>query len=263
MANDVQRIDAARRFVRGARLPQPRVRRSGGDDEPVAEVALQTGQQQAAVVGSGIVSFAAGVPAEWRADLMNSALLAQLVAKQQVPQPERLFEWYDAYFDTLAQLGWAVQDRGFAIYVEQGQSFAAHEAILKIAATALAPAAGALELVKTTLDSLRSMEADSPWLTLFAQESRQAQAARFQVSVAEQASERAVSMSLLAFGLEARASMTQVLFFKAMANQVTLRHCSGRMSVDMSLLEAIRGDLQGQLVGHAKDFIRTLPKLQR
>lgn len=256
--------EATRLFIQGSALPRRSVTRGAAPgDDSIVEPALQDGKNQAAVVGSEIVSFASGVPADWRQDLMNGALLAQLVAKQQVPESGRLFEWYDVYFDTLAQLGWAVQDRGFSIFVEEGRDFSAHESILKVAAVALGPATTALGLVQTTLESLKSMDADSPWLTLFSRESRQTSAARFQISVAERASDRSTSLTLMAFGLEARQSMTQVLFFKTVSGQATLRHCSGRMSVDMGLLADVRQDLKDKLSAHTRDFIRRLPDLRR
>jgi hypothetical protein len=256
--------DATRRFIQDSELPRRSVPRGGAPaEDSIVEPTLQEGRNQAAVVGSEIVSFATGVPAEWRQDLMNGALLAQLVAKQQVPETGRIFEWYDVYFDTLAQLGWAVQDRGFSIFVEEGRDFSAHEAILKVAAAALGPATTALSLVTTTLDSLKAMDADSPWLTLFSRESRTTSAARFQLSVAERAGDQATSFTLMSFGLEARQSMTQVLFFKTVSGQATLRHCSGRMSVDMGLLADVRQDLKDKLSAHTRDFIRRLPDLKR
>lgn len=250
-------IARARRFVAEAPLPAAvaaAVSRSG-----TAEAALESGKQQAAVAGSEVVSFAAGVDAALRQDVLNCAAFAQLYAKSKVADPARIFDWYDAYFDALAQLGWAVQERGFAIYVETGQSFSAHEAILKVADALLAPATGSVALVRTTLDALRSMQESSPLLTLFDRESRQADAARFQISLAEQTADGALTVALMAFGLQARTTLTQVLFFKSSASEVQLRHCSGKVVVDSTLLAELRPALKERLSAHARSFIKALP----
>lgn len=254
---------SALQFVQGAELPARRQTRSGGGvaAAPLAAQVLDAAKAQAAVVGAEVLSFAPGVGAEWRQDLMHSALLAQLVARKRVPDGTRVFDWYDAYFDTLAQIGWAVQDRSFSVYVETSQNFAAHEAIMKVAATLLGPQATTLALVSTTLDALKGMAADSPWLTVFDRESRQARSARFQVSAAEVDAGGAISVALMAFALEATSTLTQVLFFKSLASEVTLRHSAARVGIDTTVLAGVRDALRAKLVGHANDFVRQLPDL--
>lgn len=256
-------VSQAREFVAAAELPAapPLSRgasRSAGD---TVNAALVAGKQQAAVVGSDLLTFTAGVDSPWRQDLVNSALLAQLVAKKKVPDTSRMFDWYDAYFDTLARIGWAVQDKSFAVYVEQSQNFQAHEAILKVAGALLGPTATSLALVSTALDALKSMDASSPWITLFSRESQSASTARFQVSVAEQSSAGELSVALMAFGLEARTTLTQVLFFKSLASQATLRHCAARVGVDADVVLGVREALKAKVVGFANDFVKTLPDL--
>jgi hypothetical protein len=252
-------IARSRQFVRSAILPPPPPATRAAGDAGTAEVALEAGKAQAAVVGSDLLSFATNVSPQWRQDLINCSLFAQLWAKAEVADPKRIFDWYDAYFGALQQLGWMVQDQGFAVYVETSQNFSAHEAILKVAAGLLMPSASSLALVKTTLDALASMDADSPFITLFSRESQQASAARFQISLAEQAADGGLSVALMAFGLEAKSTLTQVLFFKSLASQATLRHCSGKVSINTALLEQLRPDLAEQLKDHARSFIRKLP----
>ncbi len=249
----------SRQFVRSAVLPPPPPLKRGAGDGDTADEALVAGKAQAAVVGSELVSFATNVAPQWRQDLINCSLFAQLWAKAEVTDATRIFDWYDAYFGALQQLGWMVQDQGFSVYVETSQNFSAHDAILKVAAGLLMPSAGSLALVKTTLDALSSMDANSPVITLFSRESQQASAARFQISLAEQSADGGLMVSLMAFGLEAKTTLTQVLFFKSLASQATLRHCSGKVSVNTALLEALRPDLSEQLKEHARSFIRKLP----
>src|SRR5512139_3118386 len=100
----------SREFVRSAVLPPAPPRKRGADD--MVDEALVAGKAQAAVVGSDLVSFATSVAPQWRQDLINCSLFAQLWAKAEVADSTRIFDWYDAYFGALQQLGWMVQDQG-------------------------------------------------------------------------------------------------------------------------------------------------------
>lgn len=258
-------IDTARRFVEEAEIPDAlrtrAARTTRGPEETVA-AALETAKDQATVVGSDVISFVRGVTAERREAIINSALLAQLVAQKKVADPNRVYEWYDAYFDVLTHLGWVVQDRSFAEYHESSQNFEAHKAILAVATALLGPAPAALALVKTTIEALHSMDEDSPWITIFNRESQTAKNARFQISLVEQEEQGQFFVSLMAFGLEASTRITQVLFFKARANEATLRHYSGRVTINTDVLDAIRGQIRAKLTGLAEDYVSTLPDLR-
>ena len=72
--------EAALHFIGAARLPEPRSRSRGSPDSKTVLDALETTRQQAAVVGAEVVAFAEGVPGAFRQDLVNSTMLAQLVA---------------------------------------------------------------------------------------------------------------------------------------------------------------------------------------
>ncbi len=250
-------LDSARAFVAKAELPTvPRRRRV-----PLADLGFETAKNQAAVVGSEVVSFVNGVTAERREAIVNSSLLAQLVARKKVADPARIYDWYDSYFDVLTNIGWVVQDRNFVEYREQSQNFETHKAILAVATTLLGTAPAALALVKTTIEALQSMNANEPWITVFNRESQTAKTARFQISLAEQDPAGQFFVSLMAFGLEAKSSITQVLFFKAKASEAVLRHYSGRVTINTGVLDGVREAIQTKLFGLANDYVKALPEL--
>lgn len=253
--------DGARDFVQSAELPEPRARRGAGAPSDTVTNALQTTKQQSAVVGSGIAAFAEGVSAQFRQDLVNSTLLAQLVASKKVPDRDQLFDWYDAYFDALANIGWSVQGRDFAMYAESGQNADVNKAIIAILGTVLGPGSTALAMVTGTLEALQSMDADSPWITLFARESQTARQAHFQVTAVSKGEGGEPFVTLAAFGLEARNDMTQVLVFRWRTSQATLRHCSGQVSINPAIAEAVRQPLQQKLAAHVVDYVKSLPDL--
>lgn len=255
-------VASARTFVEGVKLPRvKRTRDAAAAPAPMIGQIFDTAKNQAAVVGSEVVSFVQGVTAERRDAIVNSSLLAQLVAKQKVSDPERIYDWYDAYFDVLTNIGWVVQDKSFAAYHESSQNFEAHKAILAVATTLLGAAPTALALVSSALKALESMNESSPWITIFSRESQNARTARFQISLAEQDANGQFFVSLMAFGLEAKSSITQVLFFKSKANDATLRHYAGRVTINTSVLDGISGAIKEKLSGHAGNYVRALPDL--
>jgi len=251
--------DQARRYVSSLNLND--LLRRGPKAAGTVELNFDQVKNQAAVVGSDIVSFVKGVTPERREDIVNSSLLAQLAAKKQVSDPGRVYDWYNAYFDVLTNIGWSVQDRGFAAYSEASDNFQAHEAILKVAASLLGPAATTLAVVQATLDALTSLSADSPWLAIFNRESQSAQTARFQVTLAEQGEDEQFVVSLMAFGIEAKATLTQVLFFKFKSSEASLKHYSGKVTINTHVLANVRDLIKTKVAAYAMDYIKALPDI--
>jgi hypothetical protein len=254
-------IQSARDFVQQAELPEPP---PINFDIAKAPFNLDPASDQAAVVGSDVVAFMKGVTREQRQDVMNATLLAQLVARKQIPTPESLEQierWYDEYFDVLTKIGFQLTNRDFSEYHEHSGTFEAHQAILDVAAALLVGAPGALALVKTTLEALQKMSEDSPWITLFNRESHSANAARFQVSVVEQDDNGEVVLSVISFGLQAEHKVTQVLFFKFKKNDVRLQQHSGKVTINAPVLTAVRSQIADRLIAYSTDFIQGLPPL--
>jgi hypothetical protein len=253
-------IVQARNFVSSARLPAPpALARGAATPSPIL---FDATKDQAAIVGSEVLAFVEGVTAQQRQDVSNAALLAQLVAKRKVPSPQTetdIRAWYEAYFDALSNIGFAVQEQDFTRYEQKGRSFEVHEAILEVAATLLGGAPAALVLVTTTLKALQKMSKDSPWITLFDRESQSANTAKFQISAVESDGKRGFLLSTMAFGLDAKSAVTQVLFFKYHSDDVTLFHQDGRISINEDVLASVREPIAAKLAGFANDFIKALP----
>lgn len=256
-------VETASHYLGTVALPRRRRPLGVAEDvpQPVTASVFDTGKTQAAVVGSSVISFVSGVTPERREAIVNSSLLAQLLASKKVPDASRIYAWYDSYFEVLSNIGWVVQDRGFAEYTESSKNFAAHKAILAVATTLLGAAPAALAVVKSTIEALQSMGEGSPWITIFNREAQHARAARFQVGLAEQDANGQFFVNLMAFGLEAKASITQVLFFKSKKSEARLRHYSGRVTINTTVLDSIRPAISAKLVGHSGDWVEKLPDL--
>lgn len=248
----------ARTYVGEARLPEPPARRRGPTD--AAQLVFDRARDQATVVGSNVISFVSGVTAEHRQDIVNSSLFAQLVAKQQVGDAEDVKRWYDAYFDALTRIGWVIQEKTFARYAEKSADFSAHEAIAQVAAVLLGPAAvAALTVVQTTLSALRSMGSDAPWITLYDHQSRTGKTAHFQATLVSEEAGGMFLVALMAFSLEATAALDQVLFFRVRTNEASLQHCSGKVTIDTDVLDAIRPTLKARLAAWATSYVKEVP----
>ena len=247
---------SARAFVIAARLPAAPRRPQRRDLATIPEFAEMT--PQAAVVGSGVLSFTAGVPAQRREDLCNATLLAQLAANRKVPDRTNIMPWFDAYFGALMQLGWSVQQSGFREYAGQLDGLETHQAVRNVAAALLGPSPAALAVVLSTLDAMQSMDRDSPWITIFDREHRDSKSTHSQIGLADQLPNGGLMMHLMAFSLEANSKLTQVLFFKLRKKKVRLQQNSGQAIVDVGVLASVRAALKKRLADHVTDFIATV-----
>jgi hypothetical protein len=250
-------IQQAASYVQSLKLPpKPRVaRRENRGGAPVSRSVVE---RQAAVVGTDIVSFVAGTDPKLRAAIINCSLLAQLGAKRKVPALEGVQSWYNAYFEILQQLGWAIQSRGFSEHHEGGDEFESHRAILSIATTLLGSATPAFAIVQSTLESMKDL-ADGSWVTIFQRESQTARAAHFQVTVAEPAAHGGVTTSLMAFDFSATKNVTQFLFFKFRSVDVKLLYSSGRVVIDRDLLVGLAPAIATRVGDYVQSYVANIP----
>lgn len=244
-------VSSALDFVRSVDLPPTE------PSDALSVDAMVAGRTNATVVGSDVISFTTEVKPEMRQAIIDSALLAQLAATRKVGDASKVYDWYDTYFNTLKNVGWVIQDHGFAEFTETANNLEAHQAALDIAAGLLGPGT-ALSLVKTTLDSLLRAEENEPFFVIFNRETRHAESARFQVSVAE-AEATGHFITLVAFGMKARTTLTHVLIVKMRSSEIDIKHQSGKATINTDLLQAVHPLIQSRIIAHQRDFIVDLP----
>ncbi|QBQ99518.1 hypothetical protein [Paraburkholderia pallida] len=254
-------IDSARSYLLGVTLPPVDPSRTSlllDDTTP----SFDATRDQAVVVGSGVVTFAQGVPPARRLGVTNSLLLAQLVARKAVPDGGDLDDWYKQYTSVLANIGWLVQTTTTTHTADTSDDFDTHKAILAVATLLLGPGAvTALALITTTLDALASMDTSQPWITIFDRESHAVNASSFQVALADTAPDGSFVVSLMAFVLKANSVVTQVLFFKAKQEDVQFSHYASQAQIDTTILDSLEPDLSNRVAQHSKSFISQLPDL--
>ena len=62
----------------------------------------------------------------------------------------------------------------------------------------------------------------------------------------------------MAFGITAKATITQVLFFRFKKNESTLHHESAKLSINDTVLAAVRDDITQKITKFTKDFVAGL-----
>ena len=254
MSNDTALvINPARNYVEGLRLPEIPAPRA-----PVEPLQFKPGTDEAFVVGSQINAFTPSVANEIRADVTNCTLLAQLAASKKVGSTSAIYDWYNAYFEVLFNVGWTLTENNFDIYQTSNVDMEVHEAILAVAEVFLGAAPAALAIVKSVIGALAKMDEGSPWITLFNHQSQKINNAAFQIAVTDQSESGELAISLMAFGIESEKTATQVLFFKFGEASATLRKCAGRVTMNEQVLRTVRENIAKKVISFTSDFVRNI-----
>ena len=247
-------LNSARQFVARADLgPVPL-----GLTSETPDLVFDKAKQEAVVVGSQVLSFDTGVEATFREAVSDSALLAQLAANRITDAGKDPIAWFDAYFAVLGNIGWAIQARDTATYEIKNDGMEVHQAILDVISAFIGSAPGAAALVKLTLESLKSMDADSPLITLFDRESQHADIGRFQFTTVRQDPDGGLFAEAMAFALHAEKTITQILFFKLKKGKSTLRRSLGTISLNRDALTALKPAIRAKVQAHMAGFVAAL-----
>jgi len=218
-----------------------------------------TDTPQAVTVGSQLTEFTAAVAADVRSAVSNSLLLAQLAANKAAGPGSDVFGWYDHYAEVLQGIGWESQNLEFEDKVTGGKDLDVHKAIIPVIATALGPAAAAASIVLSVLNGLKDMNTDSPWITLFNQKSEHVAGAKFQVThVDGDAASGDPQLTLLCFAIDAKQTLTQVLFFKFVSQQVALKQSTRRLSVTRDRLNTDKAVIAQRVDAFVADNIQSI-----
>jgi hypothetical protein len=209
------------------------------------------------VTGSNLVQFPPEATAEIRSSVALSLLAAQRVASKDssVLTPK---DWFDRHNTVLSQLNWLGDGGGVLESTFNNLNVAVHKAIIPFLAAAFGGAVAAGALILTALNQLQDMDKDSPWITLFDNQSRHFDVTEYQFSVVEIVGDQ-VKLHLASARFDAKFGQTQVLFFKVNHGTATFESASGSFTQAASLLTEMNGDLKAKLASFTKSFIQSLP----
>jgi len=102
------------------------------------------------------------------------------------------------------------------------------------------------------------MDKNSPWITLFDQQSRRFDVTEYQFSVVQVIGDT-VHLHLAAARLNASFGKTQVLFFNLKSQNAEFEQANQSFSAEAALLTEMNADLKVKLMALTKSFIRSLP----
>lgn len=223
-------------------------------------------KSQAQVVGSGVFSFAQGITPEVREAISDSALLAQLVANKKTSVEQDPLAWFKAYSEVLQNLGWTLQEGSWTDYTASGTAVEVHEKVIEVLTAALGPTPAALSIIVATMNALKAMKPDSPWITLFGRESQKAKMARFQIGLVEKEQDSDVFVSLLACLIQADQTITQVLFFKYKYANASFKASGAKVSINGPSLIDLRPVIRAKVRAYQTDYLSSildLPTIER
>lgn len=228
------------------------------DAAAAAAEVFDEAKRQAQIVGSGVFSFAQGVTTQVREAISDSALLAQLVANKKVSAEQDPIAWFKAYSDVLTNVGWTVQESAWTDFTIQGTAVEVHEKILQVMTVALGPSPAALAIIVATVDALKAMKSDSPWLTLFNRESQKAKIARFQIGLVEREEGNDVFVSLLCCLVQAHDDIVQILFFKFKDAGATFKGSSAKISINRIALSDLGPAIRTKTRAYQLDYVSSV-----
>ena len=224
-------------YVLAVPLPDAGPQLEGLEAEPVSF----GDSQEAVVVGAQVAEFSPQVPAGQRAALTDCLLLAQLAANKATASRPDLLAWYRTYVEVLQGMGWTVQTMSLEERQLGDLDAGVHNAIIPVITAMLGPVGAAASMVVSVLNGLQEMNRDSPWITVFDRASQHSSGAKFQFGFVDVGPDpSSVSIKLLALAIDARRTITQVLFFKFSRQDAKLRTADGRLGIDGARLESIK-----------------------
>ncbi len=232
-------------FVQGLELPDPPPQFESAEAN---EISFGP-DQEAVVVGAQVAEFSPQVTAEQKALVADCLLLAQLAANKANAASPDLMAWYRSYVQVLQGIGWNVQSMDMEEKQVSDMDGGVHQAILPVLTAMLGPAAAGVSMVVSVLRGLQEMDKDNPWITVFNRASQHASGAKLQFGFVDVNPQdpSAISVKLLALALDAKRTITQVLFFKVSKHEAKLKKAEGQLGVTAARLESISAAVAGKV----------------
>lgn len=215
---------------------------------------FERGHTQFRVVGSAILSFAAGIAPEAREAISDSMLLAQLVANKQTPAGAPV-AWLKATAEMLENLGWSFENGAWDDHTNRGKAALVHDRIIEVMSGVFGPEAAALESVRSTVESLDDMEPNDACLAIFNREARKGKIAHFQVAHLEKQMNGDVYGTMLACAVDAETTMGQVLFFNLIEGKAKFLASSRRLAINRTGLMELGPSIRAKVRPYQADYV--------
>ncbi len=209
------------------------------------------------VTGSNLIQFPTQATPPVKSSVALCLLAAQRVAAtdQVILNPQ---QWIDRHNTVLKNLNWQIAGGGIIDAEFKNINVAVHQAIIPFLTAAFGGAAAAGALILTALKQLQEMDKNSPWITLFDQESRRFDVSEYQFSVVEVNGDQ-VTLKLVSARFNASFGRTQVMFFKVGKEHAKFDAANQNWTADAGLLTEMNEGLKTKLAAFTKTYIQSLP----
>jgi hypothetical protein len=166
--------------------------------------------------------------------------------------------WFKEYATVLTNVGWTMQEGGWDDYTARGTAADLHEKILELLPVLLGPGAAALTIVTAAVTALHGMDPKSSWITIFSRETQKAKIARFQVGLVDNDPNGGAQVALLACLIEAKSSITQILFFKFSAENASFRASTSKVSINAVALSDLADTIRAKVRAYQLDYLSSI-----
>ncbi|MET8661654.1 hypothetical protein [Streptomyces griseus] len=208
------------------------------------------------VSGGSLVSFVAGVSGQARQDVLDSTLLAQLVANRKHPGDDDIVAWYELYSNVLESgCAWNLQGKGFDQWESHSSSFTVDKVFFEVLAALLS--GDELLLAESTVKAIQKLADDDERVRVFDSQSSHAKDGKFQVSLCTQTND-AVAMKMAVFYFSTSQSVTNVLWFHFTSSDTSFYKGDRTLTLNEKGYAQVREEVATMLGDRRRSFIRDL-----
>ncbi|KAG8712000.1 hypothetical protein FRC09_020315 [Ceratobasidium sp. 395] len=223
------------------------------DDSPPQ---LHGSEATAAVAGGAAVAITDGLDEDTKADVLNTLLLAQLVANGEADRQKETDKWYSTFKEVLETVGWVVTGFTFVENKISEASVSVDALVIKYMQASLT--APQLAAVQGMIDLLRERADSDPDITLFNTQTTNDNQSNFQLGACSASQDGTAVMAMGAFTYDVQSRITNALFTKLHGGSAHFFSSSQKMQLSKAQYTgAIRQQVKDKLTEHASDKIKS------
>ena len=229
------------------------------------EGALSKGRElteDVVVLASQINACEEGVPEDVRKLVHSALLIAQLAARQK--SPDNAEGYWGKYWQSLLDIGWVDGGINEVTRTIVERNVIVHEQIESILAECV-PGFKTPTMVLNLFKSLKGInpDADTSWIKLFHKSAKKISGASFQFSETKMGPDDVIVMDLVDIFLDANAACLQVLFFKSLGVDASLRVVRRRLETTKDFLTKLAETIEEKAIPYYAEEIASILNQKR
>lgn len=229
-------------------------------------------KEQALIVDKSLIIFTPPVNVHHRGDILESMLYAQMGANNKVPEDTNSINWYNAYIDTLAKIGWEVEGGELRNVSTSANHIELHKVIINILTGAFGSCFA--RITSTVLNTIRSIvtangmtatpDGIAPYagahgkIEAFEKNTHSENSGSFQIAVATEES-GLIAIRLGTFLITTTDTIKHILFIRLVKDDTSLQYAYSRLTLDQKVYNNTRQFIQQKLRGKTTQFVTEIP----